>query len=74
MKRLTRDLVEQVKDHIEELAAASEVISDPAEVWLDEEADRDERSAAREELDDLLPELIDKCVDVLSALDPKRLA
>lgn len=68
--RVTKDNVETMRAHLEDIEATASQITDAAETWLDDENDADERREARDELENQIPALIEQANELLSLIDP----
>lgn len=69
--KITRTNVEALQGALSDLTNMTSDIDDAIETWLDDDAERDDRHDAREEIEANLDRLAEACTDVLNALGAK---
>lgn len=62
--RITKASLGGLQEKMADAKDQIERIEDPIETWLDEEADREERADARQEIEDTIDELVEAVGDL----------
>lgn len=72
--KVTRDNMENLRERMQAVADAWGELEEPIDTWLDEDTDREERTDARETIDQELETLLGAVNDVAALTPSKKIA